>query len=124
MPADRLIPVGRDGAGRVARGRHDRRGLILGLKRKTIVEFSFLLAVPTMLAASGLDLIKSGHSFTGSQFGLLAVGFITAFAVALLAVKLLINYIKKYDFKPFGVYRIVIGLLFFWLISARKRILP
>jgi undecaprenyl-diphosphatase len=91
-------------------------GLILGLSRRTIVEFSFLLAVPTMLAASGLDLIKSGASFSNNEYGLLLVGFVTAFLVALGVIKLLIGYVQKYNFKPFGVYRIIIGLLFLWFI--------
>ena len=91
-------------------------GLILGLKRKTIVEFSFLLAVPTMLAASGLDVIKSGLHFSGREYELLGLGFIMAFVVALFAIKFLISYIQKYNFKPFGVYRIIVGLLFLWLL--------
>jgi len=89
-------------------------GLLLGLSRKTIVEFSFLLAVPTMLAASGLDLLKSGANFSINEYGLLAIGFVTAFLVALGVIKLLISYVQKYSFKPFGVYRIIIGLLFLW----------
>jgi len=87
-------------------------GLSLNLKRQTIVEFSFLLAVPTMLAASVLDLAKSGSSFTADQFSVLAVGFVISFVVALLSIKFLINYIKKHTFIPFGVYRIVIALVF------------
>jgi undecaprenyl-diphosphatase len=87
-------------------------GLLLGLKRKTIVEFSFLLAIPTMLAATVLDLSKSGFSFSGAQISFLAVGFITSFLVALAAVKLFISYIQKNNFIAFGVYRIVIAALF------------
>jgi undecaprenyl-diphosphatase len=78
------------------------------------VEFSFLLAVPTMLAASGLDLVKNAGSISSHQFGLLGAGFVTAFLVGILAVRLFLKYIQKYDFVPFGVYRIVIGLLFLW----------
>jgi undecaprenyl-diphosphatase len=85
-------------------------GLALGLKRKTIVEFSFLLAVPTMVAASGLDLLKSSQNILSSEFGLLAVGFITAFIVGGLSVKFFIKYIQKYNFIPFGIYRVIIGL--------------
>lgn len=88
-------------------------GLSLGLKRRTIVEFSFLLAVPTMLSATGWDLIKSAHSFSGQNLGLLAVGFILAFIVALLAIKFLIAFIKKHSFVPFGLYRIALALLFY-----------
>lgn len=87
-------------------------GLTLGLKRKTIVEFSFLLAVPTMLAASALDILKTGSSFTIDQIGVLAIGFIVSFIVALLSIKFLLSYIKKHSFVPFGIYRIIIALVF------------
>ncbi|MFA5839557.1 MAG: undecaprenyl-diphosphate phosphatase [Candidatus Margulisiibacteriota bacterium] len=87
-------------------------GLLLNLKRKTIVEFSFLLAVPTMLAASVFDLLKCGSSFTSSQFGVLAVGFIASFIVAIISIQFLMNFIKKHTFIPFGIYRIGIALLF------------
>lgn len=90
-------------------------GLLLGLKRTTIVEFSFLLAVPTMLAASGLDLIKNASLFSMDQFSTLAVGFITSFVVAIISIKLLLSFIKKHNFIPFGVYRITVAILF-WLI--------
>ncbi len=91
-------------------------GLLLGLKRATIVEFSFLLAVPTMAAATGLDLIKSYKSFSSSDAGMLAVGFIVAFAVALGAIKFLLQYIRTHTFIPFGVYRILAALLFWWIV--------
>lgn len=87
-------------------------GLLLGLKRKTIVEFSFLLAVPTMAAATGLDLFKTAASFSAQEFGLLAVGALTAFAVALGAITLLLRYIETHTFLSFGVYRILISILF------------
>ena len=91
-------------------------GLLLGLKRKTIVEFSFLLAVPTMLAATMLDLSKNVNSFTHSQFIFLLVGFITSFIIALLAIKFLLAFIQKHSFIAFGVYRILIALLFFFFV--------
>lgn len=87
-------------------------GLLLNLKRTTIVEFSFLLAVPTMLAASVLDMLKSAPSFTADQFGVLTTGFIVSFIVALLSIKFLLNFIKKHTFIPFGVYRIAAALVF------------
>jgi len=90
-------------------------GLVLGLKRKTIVEFSFLLAVPTMLAATFLDLLKSAHAFTHEQFVFLFIGFLISFIVALLSIKLLLMLIKKHSFIAFGIYRIVIALLF-WIV--------
>ena len=90
-------------------------GLLLGLKRKAIVEFSFLLAVPTMLAATMLDLSKSADTFSRDQFTLLFCGFITSFVVALFSIKFLLGFIKKHSFISFGVYRILIALLFlFW----------
>lgn len=91
-------------------------GLILGLKRKTIVEFSFLLAVPTMAAATGLDLISSGGRFSPDEFGLLAVGFIFSFITALCAIKFFLKFIKNHSFIIFGVYRIILagaGWIFF-----------
>ena len=87
-------------------------GLILGLKRKTIVEFSFLLAVPTMGAAVALDLVKSAGAFTGSDFLFLAVGFFVSFIVALIAIKFLLEFIKHNNFIPFGIYRIILALCF------------
>lgn len=87
-------------------------GLALGVPRKTIVEFSFLLAVPTMLAASGLDLLKTSAEFAGREAGLLAVGFIIAFATAILAIKFFLSFIQRHSFSYFGWYRIAAGLVF------------
>ncbi|MCK9603599.1 MAG: undecaprenyl-diphosphatase UppP [Candidatus Omnitrophica bacterium] len=89
-------------------------GLIIGLKRRTIVEFSFLLAVPTMGAAMTLDLLKSAPSFNKDQFFVLAVGFLVSFAVALVAIRFLLVFIKNHTFIPFGIYRILIAVIF-WL---------
>ncbi len=94
-------------------------GLLMGVGRKTIVEFSFLLAVPTMLAATGLDLAKSASSFSADQFGSLAVGFVVSFIVALFSIKFLLNYIKSKSFVTFGAYRIVVGMLLLVFIAAR-----
>lgn len=91
-------------------------GLFLGIKRKTIVEFSFLLAVPTMLAATSYDLLKTGFTFSADQFGQLSVGLIASFLVAILAIKLVLRYIQQHDFKLFGLYRIIIGLIFLLII--------
>jgi len=90
-------------------------GLILGLKRKTIVEFSFILAVPTMLAATGLDLLKNWQQFSSNQWDFLVVGFLAAFLVALASIKFLLGFIKRYNFIPFGVYRIVVAIIFCWI---------
>lgn len=92
-------------------------GQSLGIDRKTIVEFSFLLAIPTMAAASGLDLVKNDFSFNNSEWILLAIGFISAFITALLAVRFFLRYIEKHSFTAFGWYRIIIGIIILlWLI--------
>lgn len=93
-------------------------GLWLGLNRTAIVEFSFLLAVPTMLAASGLDIIKNHSAFSSNQVASLIIGFIVSFVVALFAIKFLLRYIQKHTFNVFGWYRIAIALIF-WLIIVR-----
>lgn len=89
-------------------------GLIIGLKRKTIVEFSFLLAIPTMFAATGYDLLKTGFNFSSAQWGIIAVGFITSFFVAWASIKWLLRFIQNHTFISFGIYRIAIAVLF-WL---------
>lgn len=91
-------------------------GLSLGLKRKTIVEFSFLLAIPTMLAATVLDLAKSANAFSGNQIFFLFIGFCVSFTVAAIAVKLLLHFIKRHNFILFGVYRIFIAVLFWFVL--------
>lgn len=87
-------------------------GLLLGAKRKAAVEFSFLLAIPTMLAATILDLIKTNFSFSSYEYSLLGVGFIGSCIVAILAIKFLLKYIQNHTFIPFGIYRIVLSILF------------
>ncbi len=91
-------------------------GLLLGLDRKSIVEFSFLLAVPTMLAASVLDVSRSYQVFAGDQYMVLGVGFMVSFIVATMSIKFLLRYVQKHDFSIFGIYRIVAGILFWWII--------
>jgi undecaprenyl-diphosphatase len=90
-------------------------GMFTGLSRKASIEFSFLLAIPTMAAATGLDLIKSGYAFTSNEWGLLSVGFIGAFIPAYFTVKYFLKYIQNHTFIAFGVYRIFLALLF-WLL--------
>jgi undecaprenyl-diphosphatase len=89
-------------------------GLIVGLNRVKATEFSFLLAVPTMLAASGYDLYKSREILTKGGTLTLFVGTVLSFFFAILAVKFLVNYVKKHDFTLFGIYRIILAILF-WL---------
>lgn len=86
-------------------------GLMLGVGRKTIVEFSFLLAVPTMLAATVLDLSKSAYAFNSSEVVLLFTGFFVSFVVAIAAIKFLLNYIEKNTFTNFGWYRIIVSAI-------------
>ncbi len=89
--------------------------LFLGAKRKAAVEFSFLLAIPTMLAATVLDIYKSSFSsFTNQEYIFLTIGFIGSFIVSIFAVKFLLKFIKNHTFIPFGVYRIILAILF-WL---------
>ncbi|WP_268033162.1 undecaprenyl-diphosphate phosphatase [Algoriphagus sp. PAP.12] len=87
-------------------------GVFNGLDKKQATEFSFLLAVPTMMAAGGYDLIKSDLAFTQAQIMMLAVGSLVAFISAWVAVKLFLKYVSKNGFTAFGWYRIVIGILF------------
>lgn len=91
-------------------------GLLLGLKRRVIVEFSFLLAVPTMLAACGWDLLQSGQSFVwdGARLSFLAAGFGTSFLVALAGIKFFLRFIQRNNFVAFGIYRILVAVVF-WL---------
>ncbi|MCS6957840.1 MAG: undecaprenyl-diphosphate phosphatase [Aquificaceae bacterium] len=87
-------------------------GMLMGLNRKTAAEFSFLLAVPTMLIATSYDLFRSHAEFQIDQWQILAVGFITAFIFALLSVKAMLAFLSKHSFLPFGIYRIIVGLLY------------
>ncbi len=90
-------------------------GLSVGLSRKSATEFSFLLAVPTMLAASGFDLIKTGYMFSPQEYIVLAVGFVGAFISALISIKFLINFVQKHSFRAFAIYRIVLAIVF-WIL--------
>lgn len=90
-------------------------GLWLGVPRKTIVEFSFLLALPTMAGATGLDLLKNASSFSFDQFGILAAGFVVSFITAILAIKFLLSFVQKHTFVSFGIYRIILAIVFFLL---------
>lgn len=89
-------------------------GLFVGAKRKAAVEFSFLLAIPTMLAASSLDLVKNDFIFTSYEYSLLAIGFVGSFLVAIFAIKFLLQFIQNHTFIPFGIYRIILAIIF-WL---------
>jgi len=92
-------------------------GLTAGLKRKAVVEFSFLLAVPTMAAATALDLSKSAGSFNMDQFIFLGTGFCVSFVVAAAAIKFLLAFIRRHTFIAFGVYRVAAALVFWFIIK-------
>lgn len=88
--------------------------LLIGVSRYVAAEFTFFLAIPVMVGASGLKVLKfllDGNSFTGTELGMLAVGCIAAFVVSMLAIKFLMAFVKKHDFKVFGWYRIALGVL-------------
>ena len=88
--------------------------VLLGCSRYVASEFSFFLAVPVMAGASGLKLIKyflKVGMFSGSEWILLTVGTVVSFLVSILAIRLLLSYIRKHDFKVFGVYRILLGIV-------------
>lgn len=87
-------------------------GVFNGLDKKQATEFSFLLAVPTMFAATGYDLLKADIEFNNNELMLLGVGMLVAFITAWIAVKIFLKIVENYGFKHFGYYRIVIGLLF------------
>lgn len=88
-------------------------GILLGTSRTVAAEFTFFLAIPVMFGASLLKLVKFGLHFTGAEAMILLVGMLVAFVVSILAIKFLMGYIKKHDFKVFGWYRIVLGVLVF-----------
>lgn len=87
-------------------------GILAGFNRVQAAEFSFLLAIPTMFAASGLDLLQSYDTIQADQINLLLVGGAVAFIVALLAVKAFVSFLTRYGFRHFGYYRIILGCLF------------
>ena len=85
--------------------------LIIGVSREVAAEFTFFLAIPVMFGASALKLIKFGFHFTAAEFGFLMLGCVVSFGMSVIAIKFLMNYIKKNDFKVFGYYRIILGAL-------------
>ncbi|DAB41238.1 MAG TPA: undecaprenyl-diphosphatase [Sulfurovum sp. UBA12169] len=84
-------------------------GLLVGLDRKTSSEFSFLLAIPVMMAVSGYDLLKHYHEFADAHWMAFIVGFVVAFIVAYATIKLFLTFLQHFTFVAFGVYRIVFG---------------
>lgn len=86
-------------------------GLILGLSRTVAAEFTFYLAIPVMFGASFLKLLKFGLHFSALELGVLLAGMVTAFVVSVFVIRFLMGYIKKHDFKVFGWYRIILGIV-------------
>ena len=86
-------------------------GLLIGLSRPNAAEFTFYLAIPTMLGASLLKLVQFGFGFTGIEIAVLLVGMLVSFLVSVAIIKFLMNYIKKHNFKVFGYYRIILGII-------------
>lgn len=93
--------------------------LIIGISRTAAAEFTFFLAIPVMFGASLLKLVKFGLSFTGGELVMLLVGMAVAFVVSMLAIKFLMSYIKTNDFKVFGWYRIILGVIVLLYFGAR-----
>lgn len=87
-------------------------GMLLGLHRRSAAEFSFMLAIPTMLIATAYDLYKSHQSYTGNDWYTLSIGFLVAFVSATITVKAFLGFVSKHSFLPFGVYRIVVGFVY------------
>ena len=85
--------------------------ILLGTSRYVAAEYSFFLSIPVMFGASALKLVKFGFNFSGMEIAILLMGMIVAFAVSVIAIKFLMGYIKNNDFKAFGWYRIVLGIL-------------
>jgi undecaprenyl-diphosphatase len=91
-------------------------GMLSGVDRKTSTEFSFLLAIPVMMAVSGYDLLKHYHEFIGADLTAFLIGFLVAFVVAYLTIKLLIVFLQRFTFVAFGIYRVLFGLFLLMII--------
>ena len=87
--------------------------MVLGLSRPAAAEFSFFLAIPTMLGATLLKLVKNLGGFSGNQWFLILIGMVLSFIVAFVVIKKFLAYVKKHDFIPFGIYRIILAVVVF-----------
>ena len=101
-------------------------GMLHGVSRTAAAEFSFFMAIPIMLGASGLKVLKfilAGFTASGLEIGLLLVGIVVSFIVSLLTIRFLMDFVKRHDFKPFGIYRIALGalVLVYFLIKTLVR---
>ena len=96
-------------------------GLMIGVSRTVASKFTFILAIPVMFGASLLKIVKYGFRFSGYELLILGIGMLVAFLVSILIISFLMNYIRKHDFKVFGIYRIILGalvLLYFLVMKA------
>jgi undecaprenyl-diphosphatase len=89
--------------------------MCLNINTKTAADFSFLISVPVISAATLYELLKSWSDFNSDQVGILVVGLLTSFIVAIFAIKSFISVLKKYGLMPFAYYRIIFGILYYWL---------
>ena len=94
---------------------------MLGISRTASADFTFILAIPVMAGSSLVKLLKYGASFTSEEIIILATGMIVAFIVSLIVVRLFMGYIKKHDFKPFGWYRIALGIVVILFFGVLRR---
>lgn len=94
-------------------------GMLIGTSRLVATEFTFYLAIPVMVGASLLKIVKFGFAFSAVELQILAVGMFVAFVVSIIAIRFLLNYIKKNDFKVFGYYRIILGVVVFAYFGVR-----
>ena len=99
-------------------------GRMIGISRTVAAKFTFILAIPVMAGASLLKLVKYGLHFTGPELAILGTGMVVAFVVSMVVIGLFMNYIRKHDFKVFGWYRIVLGILVLLYFLVLKRPVP
>jgi undecaprenyl-diphosphatase len=92
-------------------------GLMCGMNRTAAAEFSFLLALPTMLAATCFDIYKNTDAFQGSDWGNLGIGFVVSFIFSIIGIKVLVRFVTNHTFVPFGIYRIIAGTLFLLIVG-------
>ena len=96
-------------------------GLMIGVSRRVASKFTFILAIPVMFGASLLKIVKYGFRFSGYELLILVIGMLVAFLVSILIITFMMNYIRKHDFRIFGIYRIILGalvLLYFLVLKA------
>ena len=96
-------------------------GIMIGVSRPVATQFTFIMAIPVMLGASLLKILKYGLAFSLTELGILAVGMLVAFLVSVLVIRFIMNYIRTHDFIPFGIYRIALGLIviFYFMVIRR-----